>query len=144
MIHGLKKDEIPDGAFLEINGETGQVWLVKGGERELAFHYHDMGYIHLAPCVPFVRSLEISHVAGKRAITSSGGFTPAMEGQYVFLAGEWMDIRHVDDANTAQLRSEASDTGTTGTPVVTMNKIRLWGDAVVLSHLEIEYVPRVQ
>lgn len=100
-IVGLRQDELPPGASLEINSETGQVWLLKGMERELAFHYHDMGYLHVAPCTPFVRSVRVSFTAGDRTITSVGGFTPDMEGQYVFLDGAWREIRQANDEDTA-------------------------------------------
>lgn len=143
-IVGLKADEIPAGAYVEIDSGTGQVWLVKGLERELAFHYHDLGYLHLAPCTPFVRSLHVSYSASSRTVTTDGSFTPEMEGQYLYLAGSWMEIRQVTDAHKAELRNMMTSTGTANTPVVTMNKISLRGDGVALSRLEIEYIPRVR
>lgn len=143
-INGLKADEIPAGAYIEINSETGQVWLVKGPDRELAFYYHDMGYIHAAPYTPFERSLIVIHTAGSRQITSEGGFTPEMAGQYLYLSGAWMEIRQVNNDSTAQLRNIAPATGWTETPVVTMNKLWLRGDGVNLSRLEVEYIPRVK
>lgn len=143
-IIGLKADEIPAGAYLEINSETGQVWLVKGPDRELAFHYHDMGYLHAAPCTPFERSLMVTHTTGDRQITTDGGFTPEMVGQYIHLSGSWMEIRQVNDNHTAQLRNTATETGWTETPVATMNKLWLRGDGVNLSRFEVEYIPRVK
>lgn len=141
---GLTADGTPPGAYIEINSETGQVWFIKGPEQELAFHYHDLGYLHLAPCTPFVRSMRVTYTASSRTITTDGGFLPVMEGQYLFLAGHWMEIRQVKDACTAQLRSMMTSTGMADTPVVTMNKISLRGDSVALSRLEIEYMPRVR
>ena len=137
-IIGLKEAEIPPGAYLEINSETGQVWLVNGIGRELAFHYHDMGYLHAAPCKPFVRSLTVMHTAGERLITSDSEFTPEMAGQYVFLSGAWMEIRAVNDVSHAQLRNVAVVSEITDTPVATMNKIWLRGDNVSLTRIEVE------
>lgn len=143
-ITGLKAGEIPAEAYIEIDSGTGQVWLVKGPERNLAFHYHDMGYIQLAPCTPFVRSLRVQYAASSRVVTSDGGFSSEMAGQYLFLNGSWTEIRQVDSESSAQLRNMMTIHGAEDTPVVTMNKISLRGEAVALSRLEIEYTPRIK
>lgn len=143
-IVGLKADEIPPGAYLEIQSETGQVWLIKGAERELAFHYHDLGYIMLAPCTPFVRDVQIGYTQGSKTLTSNGLFAQHMTGQYVYLDGAWRLVHRVEDANTAYTDWAMEITGMEATPVVSMNDIRLIGNGVALSRLEVDYVPRIQ
>lgn len=143
-IVGLKAGEIPPGAYLEIDSETGQVWLVKGEERELAFHYHDLGYIQLAPCTPFVRNMKIRHEAGSKQIETDGAFLPHMAGQFIRLDGVWHKIHRVQDAHTAHLVIDAPATGETDTPVVTMSDIWLRGDGINMTKLEVSYTPRVR
>ncbi len=141
-IAGLKADEVPPGAYLEIQSETGQVWLVKGEERELASHYHDLGYIMLASCAPFIRTLRISHTEGAKEITSEDGFAPHMAGQYVYLNGRWMKIHRVQDAHTAHLIQAPTVTGFTSAPVVTMNEMVLRGDGVYLERFDAAVIAR--
>ncbi len=116
---------------------------VKGEEKKLAFHYHDLGYIMLAPCLPFVREMRVAHEKDSPIITSEGMFAPHMAGQFVFLDGVWRKIHRVEDADNAVLLESALTAGTTVTPVVTMNEIWLRGDGVSLDKLQVEYTPRV-
>ena len=52
----LKSTGLLPGAHLELDSDMGQTRTVLGDETELAFAFHDEGYIELAPCTPFVRS----------------------------------------------------------------------------------------
>lgn len=142
-IVGLRAGEIPPGAYLEIDSETGQVWLVMGEERELAFHYHDLGYIQLAPCTPFVRNMMIRHEAGSKRIETDGVFMPHMAGQFIRLDNLWRKIHRVQDAHTAHLVLDAPTSGETDTPMVTMNEIWLRGDGVDLSRFQVVYIPQM-
>lgn len=139
----LKEDSLLPGAWLELDSGMGQTRIVLGGESQLAFAFHDEGYLELAPCMPFVRALRISHTAGSNIVTSDHGFLKPMQGQYLYLNG-WRKIREITNANQAILSENAEADGTITTPVVTMNEIELSGDNVKLSKLEIEYTPRVR
>lgn len=140
----LKTESLLEGAVLELDSAKGQTRTVLGDKAELAFPFHDEGYITLAPCTPFVRSLPISYAAGSNEITSIGGFRPHMVGQFVYLEDGWKSIRQVIDDNTAIVSARMSDSGAADTPVVTMNEIEISGDNLALDRLEIDYVPRVR
>ena len=112
------------------------------GETYIKGHNSNYWYITLAPCTPFVRELEIGHTQGSNAVTSQGGFLPHMEGQYLYLGG-WQRIQQVTDASNAILSGSAASTGSTQTPVITMNEIELSG-AAQLTKLEVETFPRVR
>lgn len=143
-ISGLKADALPEGAYLDIDSRAGQVWLAQGEERSLAFHYHDLGYLMLEPCTPFVRSLRVLCAAGDTRIESEGAFLPHMAGQYVHLDGMWRKIHRVEDAGVAHLSQASTGAGWQVTPVVTMNEVSLRGDGVSLTKFAVQYGARVR
>ena len=139
----LKADSLLDGQMLELDSYLGQTRTVLGEHVEMAFPFHDEGYITLAPCTPFVRSLRVNYTANSNIITSDGGFLPHMEGQFVYLGG-WKKIRLVSSENRAVISEIMAESGSSETPIVTMNEIEISGNGLDLSRLEIEYTPRVR
>lgn len=142
-VNDLKASSLLEGACLELDSKMGQTRIALSGEAELAFAFHDEGYITLAPCVPFVRNVMISHTEGSNVITADGSFQKNMKGQYLYLDG-WRKISQVTDENTAIISQPAETSGNTVTPIVTMNEIEIQGDNAQLTRFEIEYVPRVE
>ena len=139
----LKADSLLEGQELELDSERGQTRKVIGDHIEMAFPFHDEGYITLAPCTPFVRSLRVNYTTGSNIITSDGGFRDYMAGQFVYLDG-WKRISLVYSENRAVISGSMAETGSVETPVVTMNEIEISGDSLALTKLEIEYTPRVR
>lgn len=139
----LKADSLLDGQVLELDSYRGQTRTVLGEHVEMAFPFHDEGYITLAPCTPFIRSLRVNYTANSNIITSDGGFLPHMEGQFVYLGG-WKEIRLVSSENRAVISEIIAESGSSETPVVTMNEIEISGNGLDLSKMEIEYTPRVR
>ena len=115
-----------------------------GEERELAFHYHDLGYLQLAPCTPFARNQSVSYTDGSKQIETDGIFLPHMTGQFVYLDGTWRKIHHVEDEHTATLTQPSPTTGQTSSPVVTMNEMWLRGEDISLTIFEVEYLSRIK
>lgn len=141
-ILNLAADSLLEGAHLELDSEMCQTRIVLGEEQDLAFPFHDEGYITLAPCLPFVRSISVTYTAGSNTVTSGGAFTGHMAGQYLYLDG-WKCIRQVTDANTAILSESVKATGATETPVVTMNEIEVaGGDGLTRFDVECQYRSR--
>lgn len=139
----LTEESLLPGAHLELDSRMGQTRIVLGGSRELAFAMHDEGYIELAPCTPFERSITISHTEGSNIVTSEGLFLPHMAGQFLYLDG-WKKIRQITDAHSAILSDKAESSGTTAVPIVTMNEIEISGENLALTMLEVDYTPRVR
>lgn len=139
----LTDESLLPGAHLELDSRMGQTRIVLGDSRELAFAMHDEGYIELAPCTPFERSIAISHTEKSNIITSEGLFLPHMEGQFLYLDG-WKKIRQITDAHSAILSEKATNSGTTFVPIVTMNEIEISGENLALTMLEVDYTPRVR
>ena len=113
----LKSDSLLDGQAIELDSFRGQTRKVLGDHIELAFPFHDEGYITLAPCTPFIRTLRVNYTAGSNIITPDGGFLPHMAGQFVYLDG-WKSIRLVSNTNRAVISESMPDTGSAETPVV--------------------------
>ena len=138
----LKADSLLEGACRELDSEKCQTRIVLGEESELAFLFHDGGYITLAPCLPFVRTIKVSHTAGSNMVYSDRAFAPHMKGQYLFL-DSWKCIRQVTDANTIILSAPVERTGMTDTPVVTMNEIEITGgEGLTRFEVECQYRSR--
>ena len=142
-IVNLKDESLLPGAHLELDSRMGQTRIVLGDSRELAFAMHDEGYIELAPCTPFERSIAISHTEDSNIVTSEGLFLPHMEGQFLYLDG-WKKLRQITDAHSAILSDKAASSGTTAVPIVTMNEIEISGENLALTILEVDYTPRVR
>ena len=142
-IVNLTDESLLPGAHLELDSRMGQTRIVLGDSRELAFTMHDEGYIELAPCTPFERSIAISHTENSNVITSEGLFLPHMAGQFLYLDG-WKKIRQITDAHSAILSDKAASSGTTAVPIVTMNEIEISGENLALTMLEADYTARVR
>lgn len=140
---GLTADSLLPGAALELDSAMGQTRIALGEDTSLAFALHNEGYIELAPCTPFVRSVRIRHTAGSNVIASEGCFVARMAGQFLYLDG-WKKLRQITSADMAILSEPADRDGETDTPIVTMNEIELSGDGFALTRLEIDCVPRIR
>ena len=139
----LHSDSLLESQVLLLDSYRGQTRTELGEHVEMAFPFHDEGYITLAPCTPFVRSLQVSYSSGSNIITSEGGFLPHMEGQFVYLGG-WKKISLVSSENRAVISEIMAESGSSETPVVTMNEIEVSGDNLSLTTFEIDYTPRVR
>lgn len=142
-IVNLMEESLLPSAHLELDSRMGQTRIALGDSHELAFAMHDEGYIELAPCSPFERSIAISHTENSNIVTSEGLFLPHMEGQFLYLDG-WKKIRQITDAHSAILSDKAASSGTTAVPIVTMNEIEISGENLALTTLEVDYTPRVR
>ena len=140
---GLHSDSLLESQALLLDSARGQTRTELGNHVEMAFPFHDEGYITLAPCTPFVRALRVNYTANSNIITSDGGFLPHMTGQFIYLNG-WKSIRLVSSPNRAVISEAMPESGTAEAPVVTMNEIEISGDGLDLTRLEIDYTPRVR
>lgn len=77
----LTEDSLLPGAYLELDSRMGQTRIALGDSRELAFAMHDEGYIELAPCTPFERSIAISHTEDSNTATPTATPLPSSPSQ---------------------------------------------------------------
>lgn len=124
-ITGLTESSLLPGACLELDSAMGQTRIVLGDEMELAFPFHDEGYIELTPCTPFIRCAEVTHTEGSNIVLSPS-FKKWMSGQYVYIDG-WKKLSQAADGS-AIVSQAIGSSGVTQTPITTMNVICVEGE----------------
>ena len=89
------------GKWFEIDSKKGQVYLVGAATRELAFEYHDKGYIALEANFGFEDGRIISFSQGGNTVTATddeNGFSEDDIGKYIYTGDGWHKILSVSDA----------------------------------------------
>lgn len=89
------------GKWFEIDSKKGQVYLVGAATRELAFEYHDKGYIALEANLGFEDGKTISFSQGGNTATATddeNGFSEDDIGKYIYTGDGWHKILSVSDA----------------------------------------------
>ena len=88
------------GKWFEIDSRKGQVYLVGAATRELAFEYHDKGYIALEANLGFEDGKTISFLQGGNTVTATddeNGFSEDNIGKYIYTGDGWHKILSVSD-----------------------------------------------
>ena len=88
------------GKWFEIDSKKGQVYLVGAATRELAFEYHDKGYIALEANLGFEDGKTISFSQGGNTVTATddeNGFFEDDIGKYIYTGDGWHKILSVSD-----------------------------------------------
>ena len=89
------------GKWFEIDSKKGQVYLVGAATRELAFEYHDKGYIALEANLGFEDGKTISFSQGGNTVTAmdeKNRFSEVDIGKYIYAGDGWHKILSVRDA----------------------------------------------
>lgn len=134
------------GMWVEVDGETMETRWRGAATSEIDYRYHDDGYLSLVSGMPAVKDIVVSYVQGDGAVNSiDGSFEDGMEGQYIFLNGDWRLITLIRNPFEAEVAWTADATANENTVVATMNRITVkkTGGAT-LSKLEIDYQPKVR
>ena len=111
------------GKYIVCDGMNGKTLLTNGISGELAFLYHDYGFIDLEPAFPILRDLNISYTANGAAVVCDSDAFLGQTGKYLHLDGQWRKIVAVDDGRHASVLPTPTSTGKEKTPLVTMNEI---------------------
>ena len=134
---------LPSSGYLEINSDHGTVKTMPGDE--LAFEYHDEGYIRLDPCTPYERDVMVSYAANSNIVSFVARSTAdSLVGRYVRLNGEWLRIVSIHSENSVIVSKKLSTSGVEQTMVCTMNELTVSGEGASLTKFEIEYVPLIR
>ncbi len=134
---------LPANDGLVIDGATGFVALKSN--HNPAFSYHNDGYIHLASCVPYHRSVNVSWTSGSLNLLSDGAFRKRDEGSYVYLDGGWKKINKVNNNNEAVMSQPiTAATGSANAFIAKMNELYIDGTGASLTELRFDYTPRVR
>lgn len=135
----------PSPAYLEIDSGKGSVKVVdpSTASKMIAFEYHDLGYISLAPNSLLDDTVRIAHTAGSNTVALTDGDAPErFVGRYIRLGDQWMRIIHVS-GNNMVLNTSVATSGTSDVTPVVMNRISIDGIAT-LDRLEIDWEPLVR
>lgn len=108
------------GKYLVTDGINGKTVLTNGKQSELAFLYHDYGFLTLAPAYPIEKDVEVTYTAGSTEVQcrTAAGTT----GQYIWLDGKWRQIAASDETSITVLPAPES-AGSEKTEIVQMNEI---------------------
>lgn len=135
----------PAPAYLEINSEDGSVKVIDptASTSEIAFEYHDLGYIFLSPCGKTYDELMIQYTSGSSAATI-GSVADAKQyiGKYILVGGKWLRIIYATH-DTITVNENFSSSGMAMVTPVTMNRMEISGNATI-SKLEIDWTPWVK
>lgn len=82
------------GKWIVCDGLNGKTILTDGNSSELAFIYHDQGFIKLAPSGPVIRGLTLT--ADGNSVTGYD-FNETHVGKFLKLDGTWYKINSVSD-----------------------------------------------
>lgn len=109
-----------------LNGKT--ILTGSTGSPELAFIYHDGGFINLAPSCPIVRGIKVrtnANTANVYALDQK--FEASDVGRYIYIDGSWRKILSLGtNGSYVRIDSTASNTSTNIiTNIVTMNEIEV-------------------
>lgn len=135
-----KQVSLPSSGYLEINSDYGTVKAMP--TNELAFEYHDDGYIRLLPCTPYERDVEVVYTEDSNIVSFSTRLTDnTLIGRYMRLNGEWLRIVSINSDDSVIVNKRLSISGTEHTMIAAMNELTVSGDGASLTQFEIEYVP---
>ena len=122
-IVGLTKENTTDvNKTLYIDSLNGKVVLSNGTTSELAFLYHDKGFIELEPSFPAIRHLFVKH--GGYTVSTAMQINDTVENKYIFIDGKWIKIIKQIDENHFTLESSVSE-GTTNTMIMPINILHI-------------------
>lgn len=131
---------LPSSGYLEISSDHGTVKAMPADE--LAFEYHDEGYIRLSPCTPYDRDVMVSYESGSNAVILHAHKADiSMIGKYMRIRGEWLKISSVLSDSSVVVSKQLLTSGTEQTMIAKMNELTISADAASLTRLELEYVP---
>lgn len=101
---------------------SGKTMLVGSGTKQLAFMYHEHGFLELESSFPAKRNLYIT-TNGNNKITVSNIVKEDLVGKYVFAVNKWYKILSQPDVHTFVVSGNVQSGRTERTMVIPMNEI---------------------
>ena len=129
--------------YIVTDAMNGKTVLTNGTTSQLAFLYHDSGFIELEPSYPIIRNISASYTNGSANVSLSTSVTSSeVLHKYIYLAGTWRKITKVNNAQSIKVSPSLSATGTAVTDIVTMNELTVSPvSTMALSRLNFIYTP---
>ena len=103
---------------------SGKTLLVGAGTKELAFLYHEYGFLDLESSFPAIRNLYINSLGGNE-INVANILNEDVIGKYVFSSKGWRKIVDQPDKHTLVVDSEVPSGSMERTMIIPMNEITI-------------------
>lgn len=105
-----------------VDSKNGKTLLKSNSESELAFIYHESGFLYLEPGYPAKRNIYVSYVDGS-VLTTKGFFPDNIVGEYIFANGSWHRIIESIDRQTISVSGRMTGSGTERTQIMKLNEL---------------------
>lgn len=119
---------------------SGKTVLVGTGFKELAFKYHEYGFIELEPAYPAIRNLFIDQCMNNTVIVTNA-IHEDLTGKYIFIKDKWNKILSQQDEHTFTVEGIISGSEKEKTMVIAMNEITVTPITTMDIRLEFIYKP---
>lgn len=131
---------LPTSGYLEIDSDYGTVKLMPNDE--MAFEFHNDGFIRLDPCIPYYSDVIASFTSNSNIVSLPAfSINKSLVGKYIRLSGEWIRISSITSDGNIIVGKRMQSSGVEQTMIVNMNEQTISGDNVSLNQFEINYVP---
>lgn len=132
--------------YIVADGLNGKTILTNAANNnpQLAFLYHDEGFIDLEPAFPIIRNLDITCASNSNIVTMDRFLTEDVVGKYIYINATWIPVvaQSYTGTPTLTLQSAAGITGTYKTNIVKMNDIEIKAASTMsLTRLNFKYLP---
>ena len=111
-----------------VDGINGKTSLRGAGSNEIAFLYHDEGFIELEPSFPAIRNIFASYNNSNQIEVLNQ--IPDVVGKYIFINHEWYKIVNQDESNLTTNRI-VDGAGQERTMISSMNEITITPDSTM-------------
>lgn len=129
-----------EGRYVACDAVNGKTVLTNGSAAQMAFLYHDMGFLTLEPSYPCLRNIHANYDT-TTAVELVNRIEDDVTGQYIWL-GEWIKITAQPDVNHLTLASAPSDSGYVQTTIMKMNELTIKAVGnIELTKLDFIYQP---
>ena len=139
----------PENGDICTDGINGKTITDLNGVQEIAFLYHDYGFIELEPAFPIMREVSVTYSQSTVTTTDTLYETEAQKewynDKYIHLGGSsgtWYQINQCTDEHTLSLKKPVSAAGSCQTNIVLMNEIIITpSQGTSISRLSFIYKP---
>ena len=119
---------------------SGKTVIVGTGFKELAFKYHEYGFLELEPAYPALRNLYIDQCINN-TVTVTNIIDENLTGKYIFIKNKWNKILSQPDKHTLNVEGTITGPEKERTMIIPMNEITVTPVTTMDIHLEFIYKP---
>lgn len=130
------------GRYVVMDSMNGKTVLTDGNTSQLAFLYHDAGFLNLAPAYPILRNIAATWEDNATTVNVIDTIEEDVVGKYIYLQGNWHKILTMEDEHTLTLASTPGEAGFETTEIVAMNELTIVPKGnFSLTKLNFRYLP---